>query len=272
MTRHARHRRAVPPRGDRSPPTRPLKPARAPKRRRRSFWSEIPGLVVIAVVLTVLIQAFVARIFVIPSSSMEQTLLGCSGCTNDRVITDRVAYRFTDPRPGDVVVFEGPPAWRADDADTEATDEPSSNPLSRALRSVASLFGAGSSEETDFVKRVIAVGGQTVACCDPQNRVTVNGRAISEPYLYFQPGRGQVQEPFAPVRVPDGQLWVMGDNRNNSADARVHGAVPVAALIGKVRAVVLPITRWRLVPGINPQAAATEPSPGDEASEQVTGR
>lgn len=215
----------------------------------------MPGLAFVAIVLTILVQVFVARIFVIPSASMEQTLRGCTGCTNDRVITDRMIYRFTDPSPGDVVVFEGPPAWRAVDADS-THESPSSNPIVRTFDNLLIVLGAGGGDESDFVKRVIAVGGQTVACCDNRNRVLVDGKPIAEPYLYLDPSRGPTQSEFGPVRVPNGQLWVMGDNRNNSADARVHGPVPVANVIGKVRAVILPVTRWRSVPSIDPQAVA----------------
>ena len=208
-----------------------------------------------AIVLTVLVQVFVARIFVIPSASMEQTLQGCAGCVNDKVLTDRLTYQFVDPSPGDVVVFKGPPAWRVDDADNPHV-EPSSNPVVRSFQNIKSALGAGDGGQRDFVKRVIAVGGQTVECCD-QQRVVVDGRPLIEPYLSAEGGTAQAE--FAPVRVPEGQLWVMGDNRNNSADARVHGPVPISAVIGKVRAILLPISRWRAVPSVDPQAVALGP-------------
>jgi signal peptidase I len=230
------------------------------KKRKGSFWRELPLLVVVAIVLTFVIQTFVARIYVIPSASMEQTLHGCDGCANDRVAVDKVTYRFGDPSPGDVVVFKGPQAWL--DNDEVGETQPSSNPLVRGFQDALSLVGLAAPNEKDFVKRVIATGGQTVACCDASNRVLVDGKPITEPYLYYQPGLGTKQATFDPVRVPDGQLWVMGDNRNNSADARFHGPVPVSDVIGKVRVVVLPISRWRTVPAIDPQtttAALGEP-------------
>ena len=223
------------------------------KKRKGSFWRELPLLVVVAIVLTFVIQTFIARIYVIPSASMEQTLHGCDGCANDRVAVDKVTYRFGDPAPGDVVVFKGPPAWL--DNDEVGETQPSSNPLVRGFQDALSLVGLAAPNEKDFVKRVIATGGQTVACCDAGNHVLVDGKPITEPYLYYQPGLGNQQATFDPVRVPDGQLWVMGDNRNNSADARFHGPVPVSDVIGKVRVVVLPISRWRTVPAIDPQTA-----------------
>jgi signal peptidase I len=224
----------------------------AKRKRKGSFWRELPLLVVVAIVLTFVIQTFVARIYVIPSASMEQTLHGCDGCANDRVAVDKVTYRFGDPAPGDVVVFKGPPAWL--DNDEVGETQPSGNPLVRGFQDALSLVGLAAPNEKDFVKRVIATGGQTVACCDAGNHVLVDGKPITEPYLYYQPGLGNQQATFDPVRVPDGQLWVMGDNRNNSADARFHGPVPVSDVIGKVRVVVLPISRWRTVPAIDPQA------------------
>jgi signal peptidase I len=241
-------------------------PGRKPKvgrngkpKRKGSFWRELPLLIVVAVVLTFVIQTFLARIYVIPSASMERTLHGCSGCNNDRVAVDKVSYRFSDPSPGDVVVFRGPATW-GDNG--EVSNDRSGNVFVRGLQSGLSLLGLAPPDEKDFVKRVIAVGGQTVSCCDPQNRVLVDGRPLTEPYLYFQPNLGRTQQDFAPVVVPPGQLWVMGDNRNNSADARVHGPISTTDVIGKARVIVLPVGRWGSVPDTDPQTrvAALGPS------------
>ncbi|WP_133825396.1 signal peptidase I [Actinomycetospora succinea] len=221
-------------------------------KKKGSFWRELPLLIVVAVVLTFVIQTFLARIYVIPSASMERTLHGCNGCANDRVAVDKLTYRFSDPAPGDVVVFRGPPTW-GDNGEVSG-EQPSGNVLVRGLQSGLSLVGLAPPNEKDFVKRVIATGGQTVACCDPQNRVTVDGQPLDEPYIYYQPNLGRTQADFAPVRVPEGQLWVMGDNRNNSADARVHGPIGVTDVIGKARVIVLPVGRWGGVPDTDPQA------------------
>ncbi|GAA4619447.1 signal peptidase I [Saccharopolyspora hordei] len=232
---------------------------RKPKDKKKgSFWRELPILIVTALVLTILIQAFIARVYVIPSQSMEQTLHGCTGCNNDRVLVDKITYRFSDPEPGDVVVFRGPQPW----VQHEFQAEEPTNPVAGFFQSVASLLGFGAPDEKDFVKRVIAVGGQTVECCDAQNRVLVDGKPLNEPYLYWEPGRGVGQAEFAPVTVPPGHLWVMGDNRNDSADSRmqggggVNGAVPVENVIGKAQFIVLPPTRWQTVDDPNPQATA----------------
>jgi signal peptidase I len=224
-----------------------------------SFWRELPILILTALVLTFLIQTFLARVYVIPSQSMETTLHGCTGCTNDRVLVDKLTYRFTEPHPGDVVVFKGPDSW-GDNPEFEATEP--SNAFAKGLRQFGSLVGLAHPDERDFVKRVIATEGQTVQCCDERGRVLVDGKPLDEPYVYFETGRGSIQETFAPVKVPPGHLWVMGDNRNNSSDSRRHvddgssGTIPIGNVIGKARVIVLPPSRWGGIDDHNPQAAA----------------
>ncbi|MFC6088616.1 signal peptidase I [Saccharothrix lopnurensis] len=233
------------------------KPAEGKKK--PPLWRELLVLGATALVLTVLIQTFLARVYVIPSQSMEETLHGCPGCNNDRVLVDKLVYDFTDIEPGEVVVFRGPESWGQNDFTTEE----SANPVVRGLHSVASLVGLAPPNERDFVKRVIAVGGQTVECCDDQHRVKVDGKPLDEPYVYWQPGTSpENHEPFAPVEVPEGQLWVMGDNRTNSTDSRkqggggLAGTVPEDNVIGKARVIVLPPSRWQGIGDHNAQAAA----------------
>jgi signal peptidase I len=234
---------------------------RSGRRRRPAFWRELPLLVVVALLLTFLIQTFLAKVYVIPSGSMETTLHGCTGCNNDRVLVDKVTYRFGDPQPGDVVVFRGPDSWSS-----EISVAPPSNPLAAGLQQLGSLVGIAPPDEKDFVKRVIAVGGQTVQCCDSRNRVLVDGEPLDEPYIYYLPEVGSAkQDPFGPITVPAGQLWMMGDSRNNSSDSRVpdHGPVPVANVIGKARAVVLPVDRFGWIAAIDPHGpAAVGMAPG----------
>jgi signal peptidase I len=208
----------------------------------------------VAVALAVVVQGFVVRIFQVPSESMETTLIGCQGCTDDRVAVDRLGYRFHDPAPGDVVVFRGPAAW-IDSGDSSASQQRPQGVV-RFLQDLPTYAALASPEEKDFVKRVVAVGGQTVACCD-RGRVTVDGRPLTEPYLHLAVGTPPEQEAFAPVTLSPGQLWVMGDNRNNSADSRDHGAIATGDVIGRVRAIVLPTTRWSTVPSLDPQRGGT---------------
>lgn len=216
-------------------------------------------LMLVALVLTFLIQTFLARVYEIPSGSMETTLHGCTGCTNDRVLVDKLSYHFGDPSPGDVIVFAGPPSWQ----DEDTTAKKPGNIFMRAFQSVGSLVGLAPPDEKDLIKRVIAVGGQTVQCCDSQNRVMVDGKALDEPYIYYLPEAGPPsQQEFGPIKIPVGQLWVMGDSRNNSADSRVpgHGPIPVGNVIGKARFVVLPLGRAQPIHAINGQLGSAPPA------------
>jgi len=240
------------------PPRKPGKP-----RRKLSFWIELPILVVVALLLTFVIQTFVARVYVIPSGSMELTLNGNNG-TGDRILVDKVVYDFHAPRPGDVVVFKGPAGWDQ----TEFFVSTSGNPVTHWLHQIASSIGIAKPDEYDLVKRVVAVGGETVACCDAQNRILVNGKPLDEPYVYWEPDRGgpAQQLRFGPITVPNGDLWVMGDNRNNSDDSRyqngggIHGVVPASNVIGKARTIIWPPSRWRGIGDHDPQAIAA-PAP-----------
>ncbi|MFD7043837.1 signal peptidase I [Rhodococcus jostii] len=230
--------------------------------KKRSFWRELPVVILTALVLSFLLQTFVARVYLIPSESMEPTLHGCTGCTGDRIVVDKLVYRFSDPRPGDVVVFKGPPSW-----DERYVSNRSANPVLRTGENFLSSFGLAPPDENDLVKRVIATGGQTVQCRNSEGGVTVDGHRLVEPYLDNPEMRAAAAtnpclgREFGPTVVPAGAVWVMGDNRTHSADSRYHqddqysGAVPVDNIIGKVRAIILPPGRWGVVssPDIQPE-------------------
>jgi signal peptidase I len=248
-----------PPRGgteEKSAKNKAGKHRRSPKRK-QPLWRELLTLLAIALVLTFLIQNFLGRVYSIPSGSMEHTLHGCTGCTGDRVLVDKLVYDFHDPKPGDVVVFEGPDSW----TENEPVPDAPSNAVVRGLQWIGSLIGLAPPNERDFVKRVIAVGGQTVQCCDDKSRVLVDGKPLDEPYIYWQNGGPEARQRFDPVTVPDGTLWVMGDNRSDSCDSRcqggggLRGVVPIDKVIGKVRYIVLPPGRWRGVGDHDPQPA-----------------
>src|SRR5690349_5717286 len=191
--------------------------------KKRPFWVELPILIVIAFALTFLIQTFVAKVYYVPSGSMEQTLHGVTN-GGDRILANKVVYDFRDPAQGDVVVFAGPPSWVP-----ETRIAAPSSWLGSALQSVGSVVGIAPPNEKDYVKRVIAVGGPTVQCCDAQGAVTVDGRSLVEPYIYepieFIPGELDCstnpisRRCFGPVTIPAGELWVMGDHRSDSADS-----------------------------------------------------
>jgi signal peptidase I len=223
--------------------------------KKKPLWQELLTLFGVALLLTFLIQHFLGRVYSIPSGSMEQTLHGCPGCNGDRVLVDKLTYAFTDPEPGDVVVFEGPNTWTENDVQAP----PSGNFVTETLSQIGALVGLAPPDERDFVKRVVAVGGQTVQCCDARMRVVVDGRPLNEPYVYWANGKPDAQQRFDPVLVPEGTLWVMGDNRADSCDSRcqggggIRGVVPVDNVIGKARFVVLPPSRWQGVGDHNPQ-------------------
>jgi signal peptidase I len=206
------------------------------KHKHMPFWQELILLFGLALVLAVGIKALVMQAFYIPSGSMNDTLV-----LNDRILVQKVSYWTGDPKRGDVVVFSDPGGWLSG----EEIARPG-NAVVRGLEWVG-LFPTGG----HLVKRVIAVGGDTVHCCDGKGRVRVNGTPLAEgPYL--APGEKPSLVTFKQV-VPDGYLWVMGDNRSQSADSRAHlgdpggGFVPVEDVVGKVFAVVWPVDHAKLI-------------------------
>jgi signal peptidase I len=224
--------------------------------KRSSFWRELPFLVLIALVLALLIKTFLIQAFYIPSASMENTLQGGPNGNDtkhhsyDRVLVNKLIYRIRDVHRGEIIVFKGPKSWQEN---PEFISHPPSNPIARFFHDIGSAIGVAAPSSKDFIKRVIGVGGDHVVCCDAQGRITVNGVALNEPYLY--PGAKPSEQPFD-VTVQKGRLWVMGDNRAGSADSRAHmadnnGTVPQSDVIGRAFVVVWPPSDWKTlsVPG-----------------------
>jgi signal peptidase I len=222
-------------------PDSSAKPAKRVKKK-RSFLKEFPLLIAAALILSFLVRTFLVQPFVIPSASMEKTLHGCPGCTGDRILANRIVYRFRSPRDGDIVVFRGPPSWASEVTPVKQ------NAVQKVISWIGGAFGLPQANEEDFVKRVIATGGQTVACCDSAGRVTVDGKALNEPYIYQNNPLDERR--FGPVTVPKGRLWVMGDHRGDSSDSRFHmtdnlgGTIPVGNVIGKAFVIIWPPSRW----------------------------
>lgn len=210
---------------------------RADKKKKGSFWRELPILVVLALGLALLIKTFLIQAFYIPSESMENTLV-----PGDRVLVNKLSYRFGDIQRGDVIVFNGANSW-----EPEVNFEEPSNVFGRALRGIGELFGFAPIGEKDFIKRVIGLPGDTVACCDAEGRLTVNGKPVEERDYLF-PGDAPSSTKFEQV-VPDGRLWMMGDHRSASADSRMHlgdpggGTIPIDHVIGRAFVVVWPLDR-----------------------------
>jgi signal peptidase I len=199
-----------------------------------SLLRDLPVLVLVAVTLTLVVRLVVAQAFYIPSASMEPTL-----AVGDRVLVSKLAYLGGQVRRGDVVVFDGRGTFAP-----EAPDTSLGGPLARVAGAVGSFLGIAPSER-DFVKRVVGVGGDRVVCCDPAGRLTVNGAAVSEPYVKAEDAPSDVR---FDVVVPPGRLWLMGDHRSDSADSRAHlgdpggGTVPVDRVVGKVVLTFWPVS------------------------------
>jgi signal peptidase I len=193
------------------------------ERRRKPFWRELPVLVVIAFAVALLIKTFLLQAFYIPSASMEPTLV-----EGDRVLVEKVGYRFDDAERGDVVVFEkdlGAPPLPGEEEDSLWTD---------ITDGVRSLFGFPTGGSQDFIKRVIAIEGDTIE--GREGRVFVNGEPVDEPYL----PEGLEISPFGPAEIPEDMIFVMGDNRNNSDDSRSFGPIEEDTVVGRAFVLIWP--------------------------------
>ncbi len=189
----------------------------------RRLAVELPFLLLVALLAAWLLKANVAQAYHIPSGSMEPQL-----AVGDRVVVSRLAYRLHDPRRGDIVVFDAPEVDGDDDGGVLGF-------LGEALEGV----GLRRPDEKELIKRVIAVGGEEVQARG--GRVLVNGRELVEPYLPPDVATAD----FGPLFVPDGHVFVMGDNRSNSDDSRGPlGTVSVDRIVGRAIARVWPPGRW----------------------------
>jgi signal peptidase I len=226
-----------------------------------SLGREVLLIVGVALVLSVLVRTFIAQAFFVPSSSMEDTLR-----IQDRILASKVTTRFSGVERGEVVVFTDPSDWLPEPEPLDGVR----GMLVDALTFVG-LLPADTGE--DLVKRVIGIEGDQVVCCDAEGRIVLNGVALDETYL--KPGEGTAQVRFD-VTVPVGTVFVMGDNRADSADSRYHlgensGGVPVANVVGRVVAVIWPVENWSAMPVPEifadprldqaPAAGADEPAP-----------
>lgn len=185
------------------------------EKRQLPVWQESILLVITAMVMAVIVKTFFLQAFYIPSESMEPTML-----VDDKLLVQKVSYWSGEPKRGDIVVFDDPGGWLGEEESRHAT-----NPIQRALETVG-LFPTGG----HLIKRVIGVGGDEVVCCTEAGKLTVNGKALDEPYLLDE--SATVDQRFDVV-VPKNHLWVMGDNRDNSADSRSHLGDPGGGFIAE---------------------------------------
>ena len=192
---------------------------------RNSFWKELPILLGVAILVAVLVRAFVLQTFFIPSPSMENTLK-----IDDRVLVNKLVYDFRSPHRGEVIVFKAPTEW------------------------------SGNPDGEDFIKRVIGVGGDHVVCCDRtggQDRLVINGKPVDEPFIF--PGNKPADQDFD-ITVPKGRLWVKGDHLEASGDSLEHwqqsgedinvATIPEGEVVGRAFTIFWPVSRatWLSVP------------------------
>jgi signal peptidase I len=214
------------------------------KRRRLSWWTELIVLFALALSIMLVIKTYVVQAFYIPSSSMENTL-----DIGDKVLVNKLIYHFRSIDRGDVVVFNGEGSW--DPPTAPASSDPVVRLASEFGHAITGLFGMSPGVH-DYIKRVIGLPGDHVACCNAQGRVTVNGVPLSEKsYLY--PGNPPSMTRFS-ITVPPGRLWVMGDHRNVSYDSRGHvgdpggGTIPESQVVGRAFLILWPPSRFRVLP------------------------
>jgi signal peptidase I len=204
------------------------------------LWREAMLLFVVTAVLTVLVKSFLVEAFRIPSGSMEDTLR-----VGDHVLVNKLVYRIRGIERGDIVVFSGAGSWGPEGASRSA------GILAGAYREAIQVMGL-TTNGTDYVKRVIGLPGDHVACCNAQGRITVNGAPLREG-SYIYPGEAPSTKLFD-VTVPPGRLWVMGDHREISADSRYHGddpgagTIPESAVVGRVFLIIWPPSQVRSLP------------------------
>lgn len=191
-----------------------------------------------ALVISFLIKTFLVQAFWIPSGSMEDTLV-----YGDRVMVSKIQAGPTEIERGDIIVFQDPGGWMS------PVPEVDRGPVGNGINTVLEFVGlAPSGEGSHLIKRVIGVGGDQVACCDEERRITVNGEPLEEDYLY--PGDPASTTPFD-ITVPEDSYWVMGDHRSFSRDSRANddgsgatGSVPSDNVVGQALVLVWPLDRF----------------------------
>ncbi|WP_455904792.1 signal peptidase I [Microbacterium sp.] len=221
-----------------------------PTKRRRGFLvflRDVLVIVVIAALVSFVVKTFVVRSFYIPSASMERTLM-----VKDRILVDELTPRWNDYERGDVVVFKDPGGWLDGQPQT-----PAQPPLIEAFDWMLNVIGISATDSQDhLVKRVVGLPGDHVVCCNALGQITVNGAPIDElGYLNLPDGdTAASNEPFDVV-VPEGSLWLLGDNRDRSRDSRAHqdlpsgGFVPIENVVGKAFFTTWPFDRMGTIDG-----------------------
>jgi len=193
------------------------------RKKRSGSLREVPVLIVVAFAFALIIKTFVVQAFYIPSASMEPTLVG----PGDRVVVNKLWFAAGVPSRGDIVVFHNPDYV-----------SPHQGPVTSVLKWMGEGLGLGQAKDEFLVKRVIGLPGETVSVKD--DGVYIDGQLLPEPYANLTSGTG----PVGTWRVPDGDVFMMGDNRGNSGDSRFFGPVPAGSIVGKAFFRIWPPSRW----------------------------
>ena len=209
-----------------------------------AFLRDVPVIVLIALLVSFLVKTFVVRSFYIPSGSMKNTLQ-----IDDRILVDELTPRFTGYDRGDVIVFRDPGGWLP-----VSYREPRP-PFLEGVDWLLSMVGLTAPDSNDhLIKRVVGLPGDRVACCDSLGRITVNGVPIDEgEYLLLPDGVTKASDLDFDVQVPEGKLWVLGDNRYQSKDSRYNqdlpgkGFVPLDNVVGRAFLITWPLNRFGLI-------------------------
>jgi len=218
-----------------------------PKQSRSKGWKlfirDVLLILLAALLISFLIKTFLIRSFYIPSSSMEETLQ-----IDDRIIVNQLTPELMPLEHGDVVVFRDPGGWLS-----AAPSPPPQNWLTGAVDGVLSFVGLTAPDSNEhLIKRIIGMPGDTVVCCNDLGQLTVNGVPLDEPYITLPADASKATRDDFEITVPEGYLWVMGDNRYNSADSSYHyiqdpdgaWAVPIENVVGRALVVSWPANHW----------------------------
>ena len=213
-------------------------------RNKGSLLKELPILVVVALVVSLLIKTFVVQFFYIPSGSMENTLQ-----IKDRVAVNKVPFISKSIDRGDVVVFRDPNNWLP-----EIVDYGTNKYVSKAKSALVAVGVLPNPTKQYLVKRVVGVAGDRIVCCTKTGNLMINDVEVTEPYIY---AGNKPSEMTFDVTVPKGKIWVMGDHRGASADSRYHqddinkGFIPLSKVTGRVVAVIWPFKNITYVPKVD---------------------
>jgi signal peptidase I len=210
------------------------------KRGWKIFIRDILLIFLAALLISFLIKTFLVRSFYIPSSSMENTLH-----IDDRIIVNELEPELVPISRGDVVVFRDPGGWLT------PTPAPEQNPVAGAVDAALAFVGLSAPDSNDhLIKRVIGLPGDVVKCCNDFGQLSVNGVPLDEPYILLPEGVTKATREDFEVTVPKGDLWVMGDNRYNSADSAFHkndpgkGFLPESDVVGRAFLISWPTNHW----------------------------